>query len=186
MPRENLMGGLDNAPLTQLTGRQVNILRVLGKGSSFRDREISQEFKGNAIGDLGEIYRAFGVAGETAAVIHALDIGLLKTKELVVKDFDWGLFNTLKEREAAVLEAFTHDKGQSLTGEEFSALGIETAQDPKSFVSRYMQKAYERLGLRNKTQAVVHYYAFRERQRERGEEIVFAVKGILTDGEVQI
>lgn len=169
-----------------ITVRQLDILRLLGKGNSFRDKEIPQEFQGVASRELKEIYKTFGVTGETAAVVHALNIGLLKAEELVMKDFDWSLFNTLKERELAILEAFTHARGQSLTEEEFDALGKEIYQGPKSYISISIQKAYDSLGLRNKTEAVVYYYAWRDRQQEKGEAIVPVARKILKDREVEI
>lgn len=188
MPIENLTGGSESLPLTALTEGQVDILRLLGRGRSFL--EISQQVGDQNSGinvrkELGETYLAFGVSGKTAAVVHALNIGLLKTEELVEKDFDWSLFETLNAKARAILEAFTHARKESLTEEEFNALNVETTQDPKLYTAQSIRKACEWLGLGGKTEAVVYYYAFRERQ-QGGENSSAAEKPILTDRETRI
>jgi len=189
MSRETSTFRSESSPLTTITERQVDILRLLGKGNSFKD--VSQQFTDQNIGvevrkELRGIYASFGVISQTAAVVHALNTGLLRTEELVEEDFDWGLFKTLKGKEGAILEAFTHTRGQSLTEEEFNALNVETIEDPKTYVARSITRARERVGLGNKTQTVVYYYAYRERQQEQGDVIVPAAKKILRNREIQV
>jgi len=172
-----------------ITGQQLNILRLLGKGNP--PREISQQFSlqnnGIDVGrELKKIYASFGVTGATAAVVHSLNTGLLRTEELAEEDFDWGLFKTLRGKEGAILEAFTYAGEENLTEEEFNALSVETTEDAKGYISHSITRVCERVGLRNKTQTVVYYYAFRERQEEQGDAIAPAAKKILTNRETQV
>ena len=179
---------LENPPA--ISGRQLDILRLLGKGNS--SREVSQKLFGEqnssvAVGsELKKIYKAFGVRGQTAAVVHALDIGLLKTEELVEGNFDWGLFNDLKPIQISILETFTHAKGEIFTEEELSNLNITTSQDPKAYIWHSTTAIHNKLGLNNKTGAVVYYYAWRERQPEQGDVTIPAARAILTNREIQV
>ena len=178
---------LENPPA--ISGRQLDILRLLGKGNS--SREVSWKLFGEqnssvAVGrELKKIYRTFGVTGQTVAVVHALNIGLLRTEELVEKDFNWSLFNELKPIQISILEAFMHAKGEIFTEEEFSNLNITTSQDPKDYVWHSITAIDHKLGLENKTQTVVYYYAFRERQMGQEYVEVPTVKKILTNKEIQ-
>ncbi len=189
MLRENLTGGSENPPLTALTERQVDVLRLLGKGNSPRgvSRKFADQNSGVDVGnELRKIYATLGVSGRTAAVVFALDNGFFKTSELVEKDFDWSLFNDLKPIQISILEEFTRAKDETLTEEELSRLNIATSQDPKDYVSHSIVAMCDKLGLKNKTEAIVYYYAFRERQQEQGDIKVPAAKEILTNREIQV
>ena len=171
-----------------ISDQQLYILRLFGQGlggeKSFKEiyERLGDQNGGIDVGrELKKIYDTFGVVGQTAAVVHALDNGLLKTSELVEEDFDWDLFKTLKKEEIAVLEAFTHARKPTLTEEEFNGLGIETVQAPKAYTSHSIAKSCDYLGLKHKTQAVVYYYAFLERQKEQGDLAVPAAEKILTE-----
>lgn len=182
---ENLTRRPDD-PSFQLTSSQVDILRLLGKGNSFKNKDIPQQFTGGAEEELGKIYSSFGVYCETAAVVHALNIGALKTEELIENFFDWRLINRLKPQYKAILEAFTHAKHEDLTVEEFKGLNSETTQAPKDYIDRSIDTICGRLKLGNKTEAVVYYYAWRERQPERGEVSVPAEAEVLTHIQIRI
>ena len=186
MPKEALRDRLENPQLAPLTERQVGILRLLGKGSSFRDKEIPQQFEGDAHEELGKIYSAFGVTGETAAVVHALNIGLLETEELIEEKFDWYSIDRLTPQYKAILAAFTHAKHEDLTEEEFNGLNIETTQSPKAYVAKSIDTICGRLRLGNKTEAIVYYYTWRERQKEQGDLAVPARETIPTKRQKQV
>ena len=95
-----------------ISNQQLHILRLFGrgfgKGKSFKevDRQFGDQNGGIDVGkELGKICDTFGVAGQTSAIVYALDKGLLKVSEMVEEDFDWDLFKTLRREEIAVLEA---------------------------------------------------------------------------------
>ena len=176
-----------------ISDQQINILRLFGQGlggeKSFKEiyERLGDQNGGIDVGrELKKIYDTFGVTGQTGAIVYALDNGFLKTSELVEEDFNWGFFKTLRREEIAVLEAFTHARKPTLTEEEFNGLGIETVQAPKAYTSHSIAKSCDYLGLKHKTQAVVYYYAFLERQKEQGDLAVPAAEKKLTKRQKQV
>ena len=184
MPREVLRGRLESPPLMPITERQVDILKLLGKGNSFKVKDVPQGFEADAEGEMEKIYASFGVTGERAAVVHALNIGLLKTEKLVEQDYDWSLFNDLKPVQVSILEALTHAKHETLDEDELTRLSISSSEDPKYYVRRSVGLTRDKLGLENETQTVVYYYAFRERQKEQGDLAVPARETIPTEANI--
>ena len=152
----------------QLTEFQLNILRQLGQGRSIKDiaKEGNQGSEVNR--ELTAIYRAFEVSGPTAAVVSALDEGLLKTDEFIDRTFSWNLFKKLNPKDWEILETVRNAKTEELTEEEFGNLEINST-DPKRYIAQFFKRICGNLGAENKTSAVVHYYAFEE--KEQREEV---------------
>lgn len=157
---------LENPLQSPITVRQLDILRLLGKGNSFKDRDTPQQFDADAKEEMGKIYASFGVTGERAAVVHALSIGVLETAELIEEKFDWRKIDRLKPQHKALLEAYTHSKYEDLTDEEFNNLNVKTSRNKKDYAKTSEEIICDHLKLGNITVAVVHYIAWRERQPE--------------------
>ena len=163
---------LDRQEEPLITSQQVNILRFIGKGIPRQEivDKLSLTNKKWLSRELVDVYKILGVNGDTAAVQHAITLGILNTEELVDRDFDWRAFNHLNSKEKSILQAFIYAKNENLTDEEFKALGIETVRDPKRYIQASVAKICDTLELSGKTVAIVYYRAFLEQEQNAGEK----------------
>lgn len=167
-----------------LTSQQVDILRLIGKGTPRQEivDHLSLTNKRGLRKKLLDVYKILGVGGQTAAVEQAITLGILNIAELVDKDFDLQAFNYLNSKEKSILQAFIHAKDEDLTDEEFQALNIKTARDPRKYIQSSVAKICEKLELPGKIVAVVYYRAFLEQEQNAGAK---SSKQLLTEKELR-
>jgi len=152
-----------------LSDRHVAILRLIGQGRSREEvvGELSLDNNDEFKKELKNASDILGVSGQTAAVNRAITLGILNLEELVEPDFDWQVFDDLNDKEKSILNAFIRAKEASLTEEEVAGLKIQTLQNPKTYVRNAVERIYSnKLGLNGKTQAVVYYRAFLEKEEK--------------------
>lgn len=167
------------------TSQQVDILRLIGRGTPRQEivDNLSLTNHKELSNKLTDVYKILGVHGQTAGVQQAITLGILNTEELVDRDFDWQVFKYLNSKEKSILQAFIHAKDKNLTDEEFKALNIETARNPKRHIEGSIARICSKLGLPEKTVVVVYYRAFLEQEQNAGEK---SIKPLLTEKEVRL
>lgn len=189
MSAEDLRGipvAVKDQPSVSLTDGQLDVLRLLGKGNSFKVKDVTQQLNLDAEAEMGGIYASLGVTGERAAVVYGLKTGILTTAELIDDKFDWHLMDRLKPQHKALLEVYTNAKDEELTDEEYKGLSAKTTQSKKRYIESSEEAICNHLKVGNITVAVVHYIEFKERQQDEVSGNSPIKNSALTDREKQI
>ena len=156
--------GLSGEGLAPLSEPQINILRCLGKGMSKEQTANELHLPRRLKRELKDVFNILEVDGEVPAVIQALKLGILDVDAdgLLDPDFDLEQFHGLRRSEKIVLELLIESKSTILDKKVLKEAGVETSKDiTNEYVSRSLRNIKdETVGLLSRTQVLVHYFAF--------------------------